>query len=151
MFWEQIRDPNELFLCPRWRASSLLLSNVLYAKARHTWLLFQRHECLLDGYGEKSNLPYTLLLRWAARALACSEEGSREAWVVAEGAPRRAFPGARDSVSSRCPGTRPALLHVFQAHFGMCICIFSAFLGGHALKRGDCEFEVSELSLLTLH
>ena len=129
--------------------------NVLSAKERHTWLLFQRHGCVLDGHGEKSSLPYTSSLRWAAGALACSEEGSREAWVVAEGASRRAgvgaVPGARDSVSSRCPGTRPALLHTFQAHFGMCIYIFSAFPGGHALKRGDRECEVSELSLLTLH
>lgn len=98
--------------------------------------------CLRE-FGEKHHLPYTSFLRRATRALTRSEEGSRDAWVVAEGDPRQAgagvtkghnCPSALDSVSSRCPETLLAWLHVLQAHFGVCIYIFSAVLGGHGLK-----------------
>ena len=86
----------------------------------------------------------------------CSEEGGGEARVVAEGSgvgvikegscPR----GSRQRLI-KTPWNSPSLLQMFQAHFGSCIYIFSAFLGGRALKPGDCEFEISELGWLTLH
>lgn len=52
-----------------------------------------------------------------------------------------AVPGAPDSASSRRPGTLPALLQMLRAHFGVCVHIFSAFLGDMKGKEvGSVKF-----------
>lgn len=86
----------------------------------------------------------------------CSEEGGGEARVAAEGARVGVIKGGSCPRGSRqrlikTPWNSPSLLQMFQAHFGTCIYIFSVFLGGRALKPGDCESEVSELGWLILH
>lgn len=140
-------------------STTALAQRIICQRETHLELLFQKDTCVPCGFGEKHNLPSMVLLRWATRALVFWRRQQRSTGGC-RGRSRCAgvgvikgpsCPGAPDSFSSRCPGTPPSLLQMFQVHFGTCIYIFSVVLEGRALKWGDCEFEVSDLSLPTLH